>query len=528
MPSRLNEDLMNTNLDIPDGEIKITGMANPAYADAINVHKKKKKETEKVMKDKKPELKKAFLGTKGETTIMPKTKDMKKLKLSEDMFKNVREHFNDAPKQYEGIFRVVDNIEHIVNYINELSEESLTYDDMKQSYSVLEEAVNEFKGYLADIEKAEKKSRIKEDVDTLSPTQKAWSLKDKRNNKDIWSDIYNELVDLKDIESPHRQIKGASRYGALNDNQEIFVGVSYQNDKDAIVVRANSEEQLDFGKKVAETYDVDYEVKEYKSRYAPFKFELFIYPYSYATNEGLTKAQRHNKHLDKIFDDKRRRDADMMKFIKANSDASEEEIQKAYDNDKVGLLLKNLGLHDKYWSKNECIGKNRKKKNLKESYIKVDTIECGEDTYRVIGGGFNPSAEALISVEDEHGERTRIHMGDVIEFYTWYDRNGKVIHEPSDMDESFRKRKSKKTKNEDLKIYRESDLSDFEFWAGARDTVKYLTEDEIIQIGRILEDAYPDGCTETDINDFFWFEDDTIADWLGYESFEEIMNRNDD
>ena len=34
--------------------------------------------------------------------------------------------------------------------------------------------------------------------------------------------------------------------------------------------------------------------------------------------------------------------------------------------------------------------------------------------------------------------------------------------------------------------------------------------------------------TETELNDFFWFKRDTIAEWLGYENFDEIMERNKD
>lgn len=44
-------------------------------------------------------------------------------------------------------------------------------------------------------------------------------------------------------------------------------------------------------------------------------------------------------------------------------------------------------------------------------------------------------------------------------------------------------------------------------------------------IENIIEDMYPDGADETTINDLFWFEDDTIAEWLGYNDFEEIINR---
>ena len=76
-----------------------------------------------------------------------------------------------------------------------------------------------------------------------------------------------------------------------------------------------------------------------------------------------------------------------------------------------------------------------------------------------------------------------------------------------------------------MKIYSETSLQDFEFWSGAKDTVKYLTSEELDTIESILEDCYPDGCDETTINDIFWFEDDTIAEWLGYSNFEEIMER---
>lgn len=78
-----------------------------------------------------------------------------------------------------------------------------------------------------------------------------------------------------------------------------------------------------------------------------------------------------------------------------------------------------------------------------------------------------------------------------------------------------------------MKIYAEKSLRNFEFWSGAADTVKYLTLEELDTIENILEDSYPDGMDETEINDFFWFEEDTIAEWLGYNDFEEIMNRED-
>ena len=76
-----------------------------------------------------------------------------------------------------------------------------------------------------------------------------------------------------------------------------------------------------------------------------------------------------------------------------------------------------------------------------------------------------------------------------------------------------------------MKIYTEESLKNFEFWSGAKDTVKYLTDDELDTIEKNLEDIYPEGMSETQINDIFWFEDDWIAEILGYNDFEEIMNR---
>ena len=79
-----------------------------------------------------------------------------------------------------------------------------------------------------------------------------------------------------------------------------------------------------------------------------------------------------------------------------------------------------------------------------------------------------------------------------------------------------------------MKIYTENSLRNFEFWSGAKNTVEYLTLEELDTIESILEDCYPDGMDETDINDLFWFEEDTIAEWLGYNDFEELMHRDEE
>ena len=73
-----------------------------------------------------------------------------------------------------------------------------------------------------------------------------------------------------------------------------------------------------------------------------------------------------------------------------------------------------------------------------------------------------------------------------------------------------------------MKIIKEDSLRNFDFWSGARDRVKYLSDEDFDQIEETLEEIYPDGMTETEINDLFWFDEDTIAEWLGYSYWEEL------
>lgn len=80
-----------------------------------------------------------------------------------------------------------------------------------------------------------------------------------------------------------------------------------------------------------------------------------------------------------------------------------------------------------------------------------------------------------------------------------------------------------------MKVWKDvTSENDFKFWSGGKDTVEDLTPNEVETIISILETEYPDGMSESELNDFFWFERDTIAEWLGYKNFEEIMEREDE
>ena len=74
-----------------------------------------------------------------------------------------------------------------------------------------------------------------------------------------------------------------------------------------------------------------------------------------------------------------------------------------------------------------------------------------------------------------------------------------------------------------MKIYEEKSLKDFEFWAGAQDTVKYFTDEEMEVLEECLNELYPEGLEETQLNDIFWHDADFLAELVGYNEFGEIM-----
>lgn len=77
-------------------------------------------------------------------------------------------------------------------------------------------------------------------------------------------------------------------------------------------------------------------------------------------------------------------------------------------------------------------------------------------------------------------------------------------------------------------VTNEITLRDFEPWAGAVSRYETLTASQLDQLTFILEDLYPDGCTETQINDVLWFEEEWIAECLGFHSWEELEEANED
>jgi hypothetical protein len=75
-----------------------------------------------------------------------------------------------------------------------------------------------------------------------------------------------------------------------------------------------------------------------------------------------------------------------------------------------------------------------------------------------------------------------------------------------------------------MKIITEQSLREFNFWSGAESNVKHLTYSDLESLEEIITDIYSDGISETELNDLFWFDFDTVCDWIG-ESAEEVYKR---
>lgn len=83
-----------------------------------------------------------------------------------------------------------------------------------------------------------------------------------------------------------------------------------------------------------------------------------------------------------------------------------------------------------------------------------------------------------------------------------------------------------------MKIISETSLANFEFWSGAKDTANRIWEEKgregFDQLEAILEDMYPDGIDETELNDLLWFDAETVYEWLGIGDEDENENEEEE
>ena len=74
-----------------------------------------------------------------------------------------------------------------------------------------------------------------------------------------------------------------------------------------------------------------------------------------------------------------------------------------------------------------------------------------------------------------------------------------------------------------MTITYELDLNSFQAWSGAKETLERIQrEGKCTELENVLEELYPDGMTETELNDLLWFDSESVYEWLGIRSEEQI------
>ena len=67
-----------------------------------------------------------------------------------------------------------------------------------------------------------------------------------------------------------------------------------------------------------------------------------------------------------------------------------------------------------------------------------------------------------------------------------------------------------------MTIKTETNLRSFEAWSGAVDTKKIILDAGLEEEFEILiDELYPDGLSDTELNDLLWFDSDWILENLG-------------
>ena len=80
-----------------------------------------------------------------------------------------------------------------------------------------------------------------------------------------------------------------------------------------------------------------------------------------------------------------------------------------------------------------------------------------------------------------------------------------------------------------MKITYELDLNTFEAWSGGEDTLNRIIENGLVnEFEGILEDWYPDGISETQLNDLLRFDSELIYETLGLETESSLKEKIED
>ena len=80
-----------------------------------------------------------------------------------------------------------------------------------------------------------------------------------------------------------------------------------------------------------------------------------------------------------------------------------------------------------------------------------------------------------------------------------------------------------------MKTFNETSISDFQSWSGAKDTQKTIIENnKENEFDALIEELYPDGLSETSLNDLLWLESDWIYETQGISEDEDSDEETDE
>lgn len=80
-----------------------------------------------------------------------------------------------------------------------------------------------------------------------------------------------------------------------------------------------------------------------------------------------------------------------------------------------------------------------------------------------------------------------------------------------------------------MKIVSDINIADFKAWSGGKNTLdRVIKESKCDVLESVLEDLYPNGMTDTQLNDLLWFDDETVYEWCDIRSETTICNELED
>ena len=80
-----------------------------------------------------------------------------------------------------------------------------------------------------------------------------------------------------------------------------------------------------------------------------------------------------------------------------------------------------------------------------------------------------------------------------------------------------------------MKIVSDINIVDFKAWSGGKNTLdRVIKEGKCDVLESVLEDLYPNGMTDTQLNNLLWFNNETVYEWFDIRSETTIRNELED